>query len=130
MKTLTVKQPWAWLIVNGHKDIENRAWRTNIRGPVLIHAAKTFEHEAWRYHLRLDPIIADAAEKVDLMIRQCGHVIGQCIIADCVTESDSPWFFGPYGFRLKCQKPWSDWERHKAKGRLGFWEYEADYVTT
>ena len=38
MKALSIKQPWAWLIVNGFKDIENRTWRTKIRGEFLIHA--------------------------------------------------------------------------------------------
>jgi hypothetical protein len=28
MKVLVVRQPWAWLIVNGFKDIENRSWKT------------------------------------------------------------------------------------------------------
>lgn len=45
MKCLTVHQPWAWLIVNGHKDVENRVWSTRYRGPLLIHASKTFDHE-------------------------------------------------------------------------------------
>lgn len=40
MKYLTVRQPWAWLLVNGHKDIENRSWPTKYRGPLLIHAAQ------------------------------------------------------------------------------------------
>ena len=39
MKAITIKQPWASLIVHGIKDIENRTWRTNYRGRVLIHAA-------------------------------------------------------------------------------------------
>lgn len=36
VKVLTVKQPWASLIVHGIKDIENRSWQTNFRGRVLI----------------------------------------------------------------------------------------------
>jgi ASCH domain len=39
MKALPIRQPYAWLIVNGHKDIENRAWPTKFRGRVLIHAS-------------------------------------------------------------------------------------------
>ncbi|ADY51538.1 protein of unknown function DUF437 [Pseudopedobacter saltans DSM 12145] len=38
MKTLTIKQPWASLIANGIKDVENRSWKTNYRGEILIHA--------------------------------------------------------------------------------------------
>jgi hypothetical protein len=40
MKILSVRQPWAALIVSGHKDIENRTWSTRYRGPVLIHASQ------------------------------------------------------------------------------------------
>lgn len=39
MKALSVRQPWAWLIVEGHKNIENRWWHTYHRGPLLIHAS-------------------------------------------------------------------------------------------
>ncbi len=39
MKTLSVKQPWSTLICTGIKDVENRTWRTEYRGPLLIHAS-------------------------------------------------------------------------------------------
>lgn len=39
MKVLSIRQPWAWLIVNGHKDVENRTWDSYYRGPLLIHAS-------------------------------------------------------------------------------------------
>lgn len=42
MKALTVQQPWAWAIAAGHKDIENRTWATSYRGPLAIHAGKTW----------------------------------------------------------------------------------------
>ncbi len=35
MKALSVRQPWAWLIVNGCKDIENRDWSTKLRGSLV-----------------------------------------------------------------------------------------------
>jgi hypothetical protein len=41
MKALSIMQPWAWLIVNGHKAIENRNWRCHYRGPVLIMPARS-----------------------------------------------------------------------------------------
>ena len=40
MKAITIKQPYASLIVEGIKDIENRTWKTNYRGRILIHAGK------------------------------------------------------------------------------------------
>ena len=41
-RALSIMQPWAWLIVNRHKPIENRSWHTNFRGHVLIHAGKKY----------------------------------------------------------------------------------------
>jgi hypothetical protein len=38
LKAISIRQPWAWLIVNGYMDVENRIWAANVRGRVLIHA--------------------------------------------------------------------------------------------
>jgi hypothetical protein len=38
MKALSVRQPWAWGLIHGPKRIENRTWRTEYRGLLLIHA--------------------------------------------------------------------------------------------
>jgi ASCH domain len=48
MKALSVRQPWAWLIVQGFKGIENRTWQTSFRGTVLIHAGMRIDQEANR----------------------------------------------------------------------------------
>lgn len=42
MKAITLKQPWAQLVIDGHKRIETRSWKTNFRGSLLIHAGKSF----------------------------------------------------------------------------------------
>jgi len=42
MKALTLTQPWATLVAIGAKKIETRSWSTAYRGPLAIHAAKTF----------------------------------------------------------------------------------------
>ena len=39
MKTLSLKQPWAELIVSGRKTIEVRTWNTHFRGEFLVHAS-------------------------------------------------------------------------------------------
>lgn len=36
MRILSVRQPWAWALVDGWKDVENRSWRTAYRGPIAI----------------------------------------------------------------------------------------------
>ena len=38
IRVLSMRQPWAWLVAAGYKTIETRTWRTNYRGPLLIHA--------------------------------------------------------------------------------------------
>lgn len=50
MRILTVRQPWAWAIIHGGKDIENRVRNIagKYRGPVAIHAAKINDVEAWQ----------------------------------------------------------------------------------
>ncbi len=47
---ISVKQPWAALLVAGVKTVEVRTWATRTRGRVLIHAAKTADPrpEGWR----------------------------------------------------------------------------------
>ncbi len=103
MKAISIRQPWAWLIVHGGKDIENRTWQTKFRGRLLVHAASGMsvaEYEAAR-------IIADTnnAYMPDYENLKRGGIIGSVEIVDCVTESGSPWFFGPFGFVLRDPNP-------------------------
>jgi hypothetical protein len=46
MKCLSVNQPWATLIMLGHKQYETRTWSTRYRGPLAIHASKQFPEAA------------------------------------------------------------------------------------
>lgn len=97
MLALSILQPWAWLIVHGHKDIENRTWPTKRRGEILIHAGKRWGREQ-----------ADDLEAIQRRFPHIqmpdgfvlGCIVGSAEIVDCVTESDSPWFSGPHGFVL------------------------------
>lgn len=47
LPALTLKQPWASAIFLG-KDVENRSWPTDYRGPLIIHAGKTTDPRAYR----------------------------------------------------------------------------------
>ena len=46
MQVLTIKQPWATLIMQGYKRFEFRSWQTKYRGDLLIHAGKGIDKEA------------------------------------------------------------------------------------
>lgn len=54
VKALTIRQPWAELILRGRKPYELRSWRTNYRGPLVIHAAAKIDAEDAR-KLGLNP---------------------------------------------------------------------------
>jgi hypothetical protein len=45
MRAITVRQPWAHLIVTGRKSVEHRSWRTHHRGPLLIHAGQEIDQD-------------------------------------------------------------------------------------
>lgn len=46
MRILTIRPPWAQAIFHG-KDVENRTWSTDYRGPVAVHAGVRFDTGAW-----------------------------------------------------------------------------------
>ena len=48
MKALTIKQPWASLIMQGIKKYEFRSWQTKYRGDILIHSSKQVDKEAMK----------------------------------------------------------------------------------
>lgn len=117
MKAISIRQPWAWLIVNGFKDVENRKWKTKFRGRVLIHSSKGCTKSEYQDAVstvrHIDPsIVIPRLEDLER-----GGIVGRCDLTDCVDKSDSPWFFGRYGFVLKDAKPV---EFEPLKGALGF----------
>ena len=115
MRALSIIQPWAWLIVNGHKDIENRTWHTHRRGTILVHAGKSIDHAAYEFLGWHHPAIADQVPGPKEIER--GGIVGCCTILGCVERSESPWFFGPFGFVLGAQRPLPF---APLRGQLGF----------
>lgn len=98
LKALSIQQPWATLIAECGKDIENRAWNTKFRGTILIHASKKFDYSIFHTKGKLWELYEEHIGAVDF---EKGGIIGYVDIVDCVEKSDSPWFFGPKGFVLK-----------------------------
>jgi hypothetical protein len=54
VKVLSLKQPWAELVVLGKKTIELRKWNTNLRGEFYIHASMSTNIEKCK-ELGIDP---------------------------------------------------------------------------
>lgn len=74
---LSLRQPWAALLVHGYKSVEIRSWRTARRGRVLIHAARTPDprRQAW------SRVPAELNEAAGLF----GGIVGAVDLVDCVT---------------------------------------------
>ena len=126
MKALSIRQPWAWLICNAGKDIENRNWPTRFRGRVLIHAGKTMTRADYEVCVIYCSGLPDGTLREDFRFPmfdelkdQCGGIIGETEIIGCVTESESVWFCGEYGFVLQNSKPLPF---TPCKGSLSFFE--------
>lgn len=126
MKVLTIKQPWATLIMQGDKRFEFRSWQTKYRGDLLIHAGKGIDKEAMK---RLAKYIPKDMPSV--------KILGKVTLVDCIKCDDD--------FKGKCLKENKDvyaiitfiekfaWQLEnaevfdepiEAKGKLSLWEYD------
>ena len=123
MKVISIRQPWAALIVNGYKDYEFRSWKTNYRGKILIHASSMIDKKHFGLLKELN------------LEYETGSIIGEVEIIDCIPITkefedklidNNPKVYGYYHGRTgyawhvinaKKIKPIS------AKGKLSFWEY-------
>lgn len=97
-RILTVRQPWAWLIVQGLKDVENRTWAPAWRGTLVIHGGKTVEETGVEFA---------EGHKIPLpepMPR--GVILGTVELVGVVTDSRSIWASpGQYHWILKDPRP-------------------------
>ncbi len=123
-KALSVRQPWAWAIMYAGKDIENRSWQAvnhglKQRGTIVLHASKGMTKAEYE----------DAAEFMAGIGVKCpppadlwrGAVIGTVDVVDVVSESQSPWFFGPRGLVLKNPEPKFP---AAVSGALGYFDWQ------
>jgi hypothetical protein len=129
MKALSIRQPWAWLIIHGGKDIENRSWHTKYRGRFLVHASQGMTRG--EYDEALD-LVHDIGS-MDLYQRfpsfnalQRGGIIGSVELVDSLDASDSPWYMGQKAFLMRDPKPLPF---TPLKGRLSFFEVPDELVT-
>jgi len=100
IKALSIKQPYPHHIFHDGKDVENRDWPTRGRGWIIIHAG-----------------VSKSELAASQMGLPRGGIVGMARIVDCVTEMDSRWFFGRYGFVLRDAFPLP---LIPCRGQLGF----------
>jgi len=119
MKALSLKQPWAELILQGKKTIEIRRWNTNFRGEFLIHASRNPDEEAMK--------------RFEFTELPYGFIVGKAKLIDVKKYRNDKEFnndkdkhlatsdWGNFGFVLE------DAERIKpipARGQLNFWNFD------
>jgi len=126
MKVLTIKQPYATLIMQGNKRFEFRSWQTKYRGELLIHAGKGIDKEAMK---RLAKYIPEEMPT--------GKILGKVTLVDCVKMTpelkemllkenkdiytDSS-FKENFAWKLENVEVFD--KTIEVKGKLSLWEYE------
>ena len=111
VKIISVRQPWAYLIVAGYKPVENRTWRTSYRGPLLIHASQAMEENDF-------PVQRKWIKESGIVIPEDlprGAIVGAATLTNVYSDGrdeelqdlmflrgqdGNPWFEGPYGFEM------------------------------
>ena len=122
METISIQQPWAWLIVSGQggKDVENRSrWHYKHRGRVRIHAGKRRDDDTSRFKAQRD-YIASLGIEIPANL-PTGAIVGEATITGTVTESDSPWFEGQ-GVGITLADPIAYADPIPCRGMLGIFQ--------
>lgn len=125
MKVLSIKNPWASLIINGYKKYEFRSWKTKYRGKVMIHASITPDKKA-----------IDKFDNFDLNYKN-SYIIGEVEIIDCIEVTKEfenklmkengqvyGMTVGRGGYAWKLENVIKYENPIPAKGKLGLWEYK------
>ena len=119
MKALSLKQPFAELIVSGKKTIELRNWNTKFRGDFFIHASKNTDKEAMK--------------RFGFTNLPQGVIVGKSKLVEVKKYLDEEKYqkdkrkhlansnLGNFGFVLKDSKRI---EPILAKGKLNFWDFK------
>jgi hypothetical protein len=84
---LSLWQPWAWLVVHGYKDVENRTWPTGYRGTLWIHAAMKVDKEVYASIAKAFPDIP--MPRLEDMPRR--GLVGHVSLVKIVRDSKSVW---------------------------------------
>lgn len=154
MKVITLQDPWASLVRLNEKHIETRSWKTNYRGPLLIHASK--KSNAKNLNLVWEEPFYSALKPQHILVQgklaiqyYSGCIIAKCNLVDCLEikiSGDRAAFLGNnriiitavevpelcFGDYTPGRFAWilEDIEPLEkpipAKGQLGLWEFDLE----
>lgn len=143
IRAVTVRQPWAWQIINQRKDVENRTRNIagKYRGPVAIHAGLQPDKEALRWLPMRAPEWVTAPR-----VFEYGVILGVVDLVDvhtptlrqgrwtCPGITEAPWMCSPWAEEgtvhlvLATPRPIPLNRQPKCRGALGLWTPPADIV--
>jgi len=156
-KVISVHAPWAWALMSGGKDVENRGLRftRKVLGRVWVHASlwpgSVNEDTAGYYALHdeihdIEYIIAQqTAERLDVKSGESfysmtppfhvvkairGHIVGSIEVYGYQTPDnppDSPWYV-PGSLAIMVRNPIPLAQPVPAKGALGWWTPTEDVM--
>ena len=123
-RALTVRQPWAWAIIHGGKDVENRGWpvpkTVELPQRIAIHAAMGCTQKEWgraAEWMRLRGL--PTPPSLEHLPR--GAIIGTVEVFGCSPHFPSPWVDGS-GFAWLLRRTQAFARPVTCTGRLGLWE--------
>ncbi len=136
VRALTIRQPWAWLILHGTKRVENRSWHlppSMVGEAVYIHAGAGMTYDEWRgardfvARAGLGGLASRMPPPGLQLVR--GAIVGAMTLDGCRCDrpSDDPWHVpGLHGWMLRDVRLLK--QPVPCKGALGFWKPSADIL--
>ena len=141
---LSVQQPWAWLIVAGHKTIENRTWYTRYRGRIAIHASAKFAWDFWdNEDDESDPLreyndlvreyfgVRRGTRRITRHADELRAIVGTVELVDCINTdlhpqaAVNPWSFDVgFAWTLANAEQWPN-PITNVPGKLNLWKYNS-----
>lgn len=135
MKALSLLQPWAEAVLFLGKNIENRKWPTNHRGPLIVHCSKGWDGDGEKWITKnwkkvasqypADPSVFFAAARL-----RRGCFAGITDVLNCVPHDEllleTPWAFGPFCWLLANTTTCQVFE---GPGQLGLFNFEGGLLS-
>ena len=127
MKVISILQPWASLIIEGHKKIETRSWNTKYRGELLIHASKAWGKR--QFMLNQEPFFKEFYDKLEPLTGgiytglpgiPLGAIIGKVNLVSTI-ETEELWSNQSIGDG--CYNEWTIHEEFGGSKELAFGDY-------
>lgn len=129
MKAITIKQPFASLIIEGYKEYEFRTWRTKFRGDILIHAGKGVDKKAMEKYKHLVSDFPSGCMLGIVSITDCIKIDDEAremlkdnIVYDNVVNNKD---WEGFGFKIENIRKV---ENTPANGKLSLWDFDGEII--